>query len=467
MLNNEAFMKSEECNLSKLFIMPEVVKTKILSMVVDRAILLTILTRLIQAAGGIISIVFIARYLSVGEQGYYYTFVSILAIQLFFELGLSGIITQYAAYEFAHLEWVNVDLKGPETYQSRLSSLLRFCIKWFGILSVIFFFLLTAAGFYFFLNYNKGSGIQWEGPWVLLCFATALNLFIDPVLAFMDGIGELRDMSKVRLIQKSVNIILLFILFLTGFKLYSAGLASLISILVNYVQILFTHRKDKLLAIWKQKGEWKINYLKEIFPYQWRIAVSWMCGYFIFQLFNPVLFATEGPKVAGQMGMTLQAFNGISSLTMSWIVTKVPLFSQYIAKKEFKQLDALFNNTIWIVVIVNLLLIAVFDSGVWLLNFFHLSLFHRFLPVWPTIILSVSCFFNQIIFSWSTYLRCHKREPFLFQQIASAILVTLSTMILGNKFGLMGIVWGYSIIVIVVSFSWSYLLFITKKAAWH
>ena len=37
-------------------------------------------------------------------------------------------------------------------------------------------------------------------------------------------------------------------------------------------------------------------------------------GYFIFQLFNPVLFATEGAVVAGQMGMTLAALNGIKHL---------------------------------------------------------------------------------------------------------------------------------------------------------
>src|SRR5258708_7438587 len=186
---------------------------------VDGTIAFTILTRLIQAAGGIISIVFIARFLTIDEQGYYYTFASIIAIQLFFELGLTGIITQYAAHEFAHLAWTDDHkLAGEEYYKSRLSSLLRFCIKWFAVISIVFFFILLAAGFYFFSNYNKVNHVEWGKPWFILSLATALNLFIDPLLAFFEGIGQIRDISKVRLVQKTSFIVFLFIFFALGFN---------------------------------------------------------------------------------------------------------------------------------------------------------------------------------------------------------------------------------------------------------
>jgi O-antigen/teichoic acid export membrane protein len=73
------------------------------------------LSRVIQGGGGLISIFFIASYLTKQEQGYYYTFGSILAIQVFFELGLSGIITQFVAHEFASLKWKSpIELEGSE-----------------------------------------------------------------------------------------------------------------------------------------------------------------------------------------------------------------------------------------------------------------------------------------------------------------------------------------------------------------
>jgi O-antigen/teichoic acid export membrane protein len=434
---------------------------------VDGTIAFTILTRLIQAGSGVISIFFIAKFLTQSEQGYYYTFSSILAIQIFFELGLSGIITQYTAYEFAHLSLNDLELSGEEYYKSRLSSLLHFCIKWFAWLSVLTFFILYASGFYFFTTFHHGLNIDWKTPWLILCFSTALNLFIDPILAYFDGLGHVRDMAKVRLIQKTVNIVLLFVFFLLDFKLYAGGLASLIAILVNYGQILFSARVKVLKVIWKEKGKWVVNYLKEILPFQLRIAVSWISGYFIFQLFNPVLFATEGAVVAGQMGMTLQALNGISSISMSWITTKVPIFSKYIAKKEYFNLDNTFNKALKGLLQINFLLLLIFIGIVSFLKWSHLPYYNRFLPIVPTIILCVTCFVNQMVFSWATYLRCHKAEPFLIQSVVIAVLVALSTYFLGNRYGLYGIVSGYGFLVVFVSLIWSYILFIKKKKLWH
>ncbi len=446
----------------------EIIKKALLKIGIDGALAFTILTRLVQGAGGIVSIVFIARFLSPEEQGYYYTFASILAIQAFFELGLGSIITQYTAYEFANLKWgANFELIGEDIYKSRLSSLLRFCVKWFAIIGGALFLILLVVGYVFFYRYNKGMDIEWQKPWIILCVTTSLNFFIDPVLAFFDGLGFIKDMSKVRLFQKSVFTFLLFVFFACGFKLYSGGLASLLSISVNYIQIIFSPRVKYLKAVWVSKAEWAISYVKEIFPYQWRIAISWISGYFIYQLFNPVLFATEGAKVAGQMGMTLQVINGISLISLSWITTKIPSFSNFIARKEYIKLDELFNHTLKNLLLVNFGLLLFVNITVQLFNFYHISYAQRFLSLIPLLIMSFTCFLNQMVYSWSAYLRCHKKEPMLMQSIVVAILITLSTIILGNKFGVLGIVGGYGFVITFVSLTWAYYLFKTKKKQWH
>ena len=434
----------------------------------DGTIAITVLTRLIQVGGGVISIFFIAQFLNLSEQGYYYTFASILAVQIFFELGLSGILTQYVAHEFAHLKWSDeYDLLGDEYYKSRLSSLLRFCVKWFGVISISLFFILLAAGFYFFNTFNKGMDIQWQLPWVLLCLSTSLNLFIDPLLAYFDGLGQVKDMATVRLIQKSAFVILMFIFFVCGFKLYASALASLIGVILVYIQILASNKVALLKKVWNIKGEWVVNYKKEIFPLQWKIALSWISGYFIFQFFNPVLFATEGPIVAGQMGMTLQALNGIASLSMSWVTTKIPLFSQYIALCNYSTLNSVFKKTLKDQMSINFVLLVMFIVAVTLMYSYRISYSVRFLSIIPTILMSVVCFINQLIFSWATYLRCHKEEPFLWNSIGMGILSILSTLILGHYFGLKGIIYGYTTITIIVALPWAYLIFKNKRSAWQ
>ena len=87
---------------------------------IDKSIAYASTTRVIQAAGGIITALFIARFLTGVEQGFYYTFSSILAIQTFFELGMNGIITQYVAHEVSHLQWEGHHLQGERMYRSRL-----------------------------------------------------------------------------------------------------------------------------------------------------------------------------------------------------------------------------------------------------------------------------------------------------------------------------------------------------------
>src|SRR5579872_4221130 len=103
------------------------------------------------------------------------------------------------------------------------------------------------------------------------------------------------------------------------------------------------HRRKLLLGLLKYRtGNHRIRWFEEVWPFQWRIAVSWFCGYFIFWLFNPVLFAYRGPVEAGQMGMSLSLANAILNIAISWISTKSAPFGTLIARKEYQQLDRIF-----------------------------------------------------------------------------------------------------------------------------
>lgn len=445
----------------------KMLKQILLKIGLDGTIFFTILTRAIQAGGVILSVIVMPKFLTANEQGYFYTFASIIAIQVFFELGLTVIITQYTAHEFAHLKLVDNKLEGDHYYRSRVSSLLHFCVKWFGAASIGLFFILIGVGFYFFNTYNNNTQVEWQYPWVILCISTALNLFIDPILAYFDGLSRVKDMAKVRLLQKTAQTVLLFLMLILHAKLYALAISSLAAILVNYLQIVFSNRYIVLKNIWAEKTEWIIHYMQEIFPFQWRIALSWVSGYFIFQLFNPILFATDGPVVAGQMGMTLQVLNGVTALSMSWITTKIPALSGFIAKKEYAQLDVFFKNALIPLAIIAASLLVIFNTGIFLLNYYDFSYAHRFLPLWATVILSLCCLAMQITGSWAIYIRCHKKEPFLLQAVVMGILCCISISVLGKLYGLKGIVCGYGFLTIFVSFIWSYFLFTNKKKEWH
>jgi len=409
----------------------------------------------------------IALFLTQAEQGFYYTFGSILAIQVFFELGFNGIISQFAAHESALISsYTSSEERIELKAQSRLSSLLHFCIRWFSLLSILLFILLLTAGYVFFSKYGTLENINWKLPWLILVINTSLSFVISPILSFLEGIGRIKDVSKIRLYRQLVNLIILWTLLSLGGSLFSAPVAGVCSFILTILLLLLSDFRPILIKIWGLLGEWKVSYKYEIFPYQWKIAISWISGYFIFQLFNPILFATEGAVVAGQMGMTRAALNGVSGLTFSWITTKVPTFSGMFAKKSYKVADILFNKTLKQVLAINFLGVTTILVLVFALRYYNYPLADRFLPLYLVAIFGLSIFLNQFVFSWATYLRCHKKEPYLLPSVVGSILVAISTISLGSQFGAKGMIVGYTTIVALMKI-WEYKIFIHYRNIWH
>jgi O-antigen/teichoic acid export membrane protein len=436
---------------------------------VDGAIFYTSISRITQSLTGVITIFFIAKFLTGTEQGFYFTFGSILAIQVFFELGLNGIITQYVAHEVSHLNWESdTSLSGSERHLSRLSSLLHLGVRWYSIIGGILFVILLVTGIVFFKRYDTSGGeVNWTIPWFILSCSTTIAFLINPLLAFIEGLGKVKQVAQMRLKQQLLTTFLVWACLGSGIKLYSTGISNIIGLSLLFFILFFNKYRILIFNLWRVLGSERVSYKSEIFPYQWKIAVSWVSGYFIFQLFNPVLFATGGPIVAGQMGMTLAALSGILSLSMAWITTKVPIFSGLIAQKEYTKLDFVFNKTLIQSSTINglgLVVLLVFILGLRYLNF---PLGDRFLPYFPLILMMIPVFLNQFVSSWATYLRCHKQEPFLVPSVVGAISTCLSTVILGKYFGALGMAMGYCILTFFGGFVWGLIIFKTKKAEWH
>jgi len=435
---------------------------------IDKSIAYSSGSKLISGSTGLLSIIFITIFLTEEEQGFYYTFGSIIALQVFFELGLTNIITQFVAHENAHIIWENNKiLSGDEVSISRLGHMLKFTKKWYTIISIIFLFFILLCGIWFFDKYSPSSDYKiWLSPWILVTSATALNLFITPFLAILDGTGHIKDTSRIKFFQQLIVPIATWTSFVMGAGLYVVGIGQWCSVILTLILIFRSKLWNILIEINKIGITERIDYLKEVFPYQWKIALSWISGYFVFQLFNPILFATSGPIVAGQMGMSLTAINGIASFATSWISTKVPVLSHYIALKEYSTLDVIFNKTMkQLSMVCGVMLFALFCFVV-VLNYFHLPLASRFLDLLPFLLLEISIFANQHGNGWATYLRCHKKEPLLVNSIVGAITCGLSTIFLGKYYGVIGMTSGYCILRIFLTY-WNYSVYKSKKKTWH
>lgn len=425
--------------------------------------------RVVQTVAGVVSLFFIATFLTKVEQGYFFTFMSLLGIQTFFELGFTSIITQFVAHEASHLELKDDNtLSGEERYKSRLSSLLYFSVKWYGVSSVLFLIVSIVCGYILF---GDSDEVQWQRPWLIICFATAIKMFQSPLTAIFMGFNKVKDMNKIVFIQQVIMPLVMWLLMFLHYGLYAIGAASVISVLVWFLYIINTDLHSLMVKLFKNPIKEKTSYFQEIFPYQWRIAISSLSGYFIFYFLTPILFKYQGAIVAGQVGMSISVISAIQAFSMNWLNTKVPLYSQLIALNRFTELDSLFSRTMkQMLLVCSCLMVVAFCVltviGNMNIGIIGSALEDRFLKGIPLALLMMAYFTDQFTLSWGTYLRCHKKEPYMWLSLITGISCLLIIWITAVYFDLTIIVLGYAAVKVLTT-PLGYYIYKDKKNKWH
>lgn len=314
---------------------------------IDRAIAYVILGRGFGVISGIISIVLISKFLSAEYQGYYYTFSSIIALQVFFELGLGTILVQFTSHEMGLLTFKFGILKGDLASKYRLLSLIRLTLKWYSVIAFFVLSVVSVVGFYFFYeNQVIISGVpsvKWQCPWFFLVVLTSISVLFIPIIAIAEGCGFVISINKMRVKQTIVSGIFAWLSLLTGNGLYATSAMAFSIIFVGGWWLYKNFTKTLISAFrFKNKGH-QISWIREIFPMQWRIALSWMSGYFILQFLTPLAFKRYGPVFAGQLGLSLTICNLMLNLSMAWVNTKIPYWGQLIAQKKTNELNSSYN----------------------------------------------------------------------------------------------------------------------------
>lgn len=152
---------------------------------VDRAVGFTVLARVWASAAGLVTVILIARFLSPAEQGYYYTFGSLVALQIVFELGFSFVVLQLASHERSCLHISDsYEITGDPIAHARLASVLQKSVRWYSVGAALVAATLVPSGFYFFATHQHADTVSWHLAWYFDALMAALNFQLDPMLSF-------------------------------------------------------------------------------------------------------------------------------------------------------------------------------------------------------------------------------------------------------------------------------------------
>jgi hypothetical protein len=401
------------------------------------------------AAGGAM-VVLVPACLSGVEQGYYYTFASLLALQIFFELGLNQVILQLASHEAAH---------AAHAAQERLAVLARLARRWYAVAAAGFFFAVSAGGAWFLARQPALAAVVWLGPWVALTLATTANLYLSATLAVLEGSGHIASVARLRFRQSVLGYGLMGIALAAGAGLWAVALLPLACAACS-AQWLQAESRSLLpaRAAAPSGGADLLSWKRDVFPLQWRVALSWVSGYFIFQLLTPLAFARQGVVEAGRLGITLAVFNAVLTAGMSWVSAKFPAMSIHLARHERRQANAL-----WVAVATRAMAFTALVSAAVLLalaafDAFAPALAARFAPVSVAGCIAVVTLANTFIFAAAAYLRAHKEEPMLWASLVSGLAI-LAGVSAGSAFGMLPMMAIYMAVTLLVTLPWTLALF--------
>ena len=435
----------------------------------DRTILFALLARGWSMFGGVCNILLISKFLSPAEQGYFYTFASLVAIQIVFEMGFSSVILQVSAHERARLtQFDNSGVVGDPVAHARLASVFKKTVKWYTRAGVVMGIALFLSGIYFFSTHSRpGSTVSWLGPWCLDAFATAAAFMIDPALCFLEGSGWVTEVAQLRFPQVFFGSLLGWTCLLLGFGLYAPGMMIAGQVLLSIYFVFYRHGKLLQGLLKHTIGDWGISWREEIWPFQWRVAVTWASTFFILQLFNPVLFAYTGPVTAGRMGMSLNICSSLAALSQAWINTKAPRFGALVATNQTATL-----NTEFVKATIQSTMLLVSVQVAFLLALFYAqhalpAVAHRVVGMPLFLLLFITILMGHLVACQSYYLRAHKEEPFLWFWVAIAIASVVSVTWGGKYYGALGVTVAYLLTGGLSRLAAGTYVFLQKKREWY
>lgn len=435
----------------------------------DRAVAFTILARGWTSASGLITVALIAHFLSPAEQGYYYTYASLIALQMVFELGFSLVVMQLASHERAYLTIApNGSITGGELAHARLASILQTSVRWYGAGALLLGLILIPSGLYFFSSHQHlGDVVRWRTPWIAVATAAVFAFQLDPLYSFFEGCGFVSSVAQMRWSQAIFGSMLAWIALITNHGLFAPAIVIAGQVFVGSIWLFGRRRLLVGLLRFKTAGR-HISWKTEIWPFQWRIAISWISGYFVYQTFNPFLFAFKGPVAAGQMGMSLSFANSLMVIAMAWVSTKAAPFGTLIARKRFRELDTTFFRSLRQSIGVAALGAVVIWSVTTYFHYTHNRYEHKLLSPVPFGLLLVAAIVNHMFASLGTYLRAHKQEKLFPISVSIAVSVLISNAFFARtSSGAIGMVASYLLIMISLGLGWGSLVFNKYRKLWH
>lgn len=433
---------------------------------VNRAVAYLLMARIWQFVAGLVTVVLLLKLFTDEFRDFYYLFANLLALQTFVELGLPTILIILASHEWSAL---GLDgerrITGESRALSRLASLDRFARRWFAAFSLVLLVGVGLAG----LSLAQGkeeTTLAWQAPWMGAVLVNAASLLYLPRLSILEGCNQVAMINLVRVWQAVTGSLVVWACLAGGAGLWAIMASNTVRWFWEcYLVHVYYRRFFTSLATCSRTTP--MNWREEIWPLQWRLGLQSITGYFTTYFFVPVLFRYGRPGEAGQMGMTWSILTTLQSTSLAWVQTRMPELGMLAARRDLRTLEQKLKLT-------GGMAVAVFATGAftfWLLlvglRAWGVNAVEGFLPPGTTAMLILGLTAVQMALVSYTYIRIHKKDPAVFLNTFSALLVAGFAWMMGRWYGAMGVAVAYCGVAVLYTLPLSLTLLMIYRRRIH
>lgn len=277
---------------------------------------------------GPLTIFGVAAGLNPEEQGIYYVFLSLVALQWVLELGVSTNLVQYLS-------------------SSNCEDDKRAAIKLAGIyyFVVAIILILTLLSFVNFVIVDVDREL-WFKQWMALVLVVPLNLYSTLLLSVMEGLGNWGKSYFIRLVSSFVYAVVLIVSLYSGLKLWSLSVALILMVATVFLlagRVIVNYVKNSLCS-----GLNISKVLDETRSFQMKMMAVWLVGYFYW---NALILGSSrlvGLELSGQLGMALTVLTAFAMVGVNIMQSQRALFTRLISERTHASLVHLLLKRVYL-----------------------------------------------------------------------------------------------------------------------
>lgn len=275
-------------------------------------------TRAVQGLGALIAVICVVRGYGVELQGLFFSFLSLAALIQLGDFGVGYASLQMAGHLRARGEVA-------EAAQLRRQARRR-GLAWLAASGAV---VAVAV----MLSLRASAGQPWLGAWCALALAAVALQWAQLELAWLEGARSVALAWRLRFAQESLGAGVFVGSLLAGWGLWSLALYFVVRAVVPLCWWLLAGRAVAPVA--EQTAEpANFSWARQLWPFQWRIGLSALAGFLVFQAVNPVLLLSQGAAAAARFGIALAIMNMLLLLCTAWPLSQAARFAALLAQQD-------------------------------------------------------------------------------------------------------------------------------------